>query len=69
MDFVRLITSNYYLVFKSAPFAAFVFSVLTSDFLLSYHGDGDPHSEAESEVLSVRDAAFAHRQAVTRGET
>lgn len=32
---------------------------------LSYHGDGDPHSEAESEVLSVRDAALTNRQAVT----
>lgn len=37
--------------------------------LLSYHGDGDPHSEAEGEVLSVRDVAFTYRQAVTRGET
>lgn len=37
--------------------------------LLSHHGDGDPHSEAEGEVLSVRDAAFTYRQAVTGGET
>lgn len=37
--------------------------------LLSYHGDGDPHSEAEGEVLSVRNAAFTNRQAVTGGET
>lgn len=36
---------------------------------LSYHGDGDPNSEAEGEVLSVGDAAFANRQAVPRGET
>lgn len=35
---------------------------------LSYHGDGDPHSETEGEVLSVRDAPFANRQAVTWGE-
>lgn len=35
---------------------------------LSYHGDGDPHSEAKGEVVSVRDATFTNRQALTRGK-